>query len=154
MLARGLAVTIMTDRFARCATGIASFNTPMGLFHAHIATARGSSQNLWSSIQSWSTPGVLRLRLRLRVGVIIMCVRDRVHTIRRFVMSRLRLAVAGPIGPCVPRHVQPHVPHVPQAVQVGRVVDMPVADRQASCVSLCCRAFKVRQVGASKVRQL
>ena len=105
----------------------------MGLFHAHIATARGSSQNLWSSIQSWSTPGVLRLRLR--VGVIIMCVRDRVHTIRRFVMSRLRLAVAGPIGPCVPRHVQPHVqhvPHVPQAVQVGRVVDMPVADRQAS----------------------
>ena len=137
MLARGLAVTIMTDRFARCATGIASFNTPMGLFHAHIATARGSSQNLWSSIQSWSTPGVLRLRLR--VGVIIMCVRDRVHTIRRFVMSRLRLAVAGPIGPCVPRHVPRHVqPHVPQAVQVGRVVDMPVADRPLAFLWVLC----------------
>ena len=139
MLARGLAVTIMTDRFARCATGIASFNTPMGLFHAHIATARGSSQNLWSSIQSWSTPGVLRLRLR--VGVIIMCVRDRVHTIRRFVMSRLRLAAAELIGPCVPRHVQPHVPHVPhvqQAVQVGRVVDMPVADRPLAFLWVLC----------------
>lgn len=136
MLARGLAVTIMTDRFARCATGIASFNTPMGLFHAHIATALGSSQNLWSSIQSWSTPGVLRLRLR--VGVIIMCVRDRVHTIRRFVMSRLRLAAAGPIRPCVPRHAQPHVQHVPQAVQVDRVVDMPVADRPLAFLWVLC----------------
>ena len=74
-----------------------------------------------------------------------MCVRDRVHTIRRFVMSRLRLAVAGPIGPCVPRHVQPHVPHVPQAVQVDRVVDMPVVDRQASCVSLGSLRLKMIQ---------
>ena len=77
-----------------------------------------------------------------------MCVRDRVHTIRRFVMSRLRLAVAGPIGPCVPRHAQPHVPHVPhvpQAVQVDRVVDMPVADRQASCVSLGSLRLKMIQ---------
>ena len=67
-----------------------------------------------------------------------MCVRDRVHTIRRFVMSRLRLAVSGPIGPCVPRHVQPHVPHVPQAVQVGRVVDMPVADRPLAFLWVLC----------------
>ena len=70
-----------------------------------------------------------------------MCVRDRVHTIRRFVMSRLRLAVAGPIGPCVPRHVQPHVQHVqhvPQAVQVGRVVDMPVADRPLAFLWVLC----------------
>lgn len=74
-----------------------------------------------------------------------MCVRDRVHTIRRFVMSRLRLAVAELIGPCVPRHVQPHVPHVPQAVQVDRVVDMPVADRQASCVSLGSLRLKMIQ---------
>lgn len=74
-----------------------------------------------------------------------MCVRDRAHTIRRFVMSRLRLAVAGPIGPCVPRHVQPHVPHVQQAVQVDRVVDMPVADRQASCVSLGSLRLKMIQ---------
>lgn len=70
-----------------------------------------------------------------------MCVRDRVHTIRRFVMSRLRLAAAGPIGPCVPRHVQPHVPHVPhvqQAVQVDRVVDMPVADRPLAFLWVLC----------------
>lgn len=50
-------------------------------------------------------------------------------------MSRLRLAVAGPIGPCVPRHVQPHVP---QAVQVGRVVDMPVADRPLAFLWVLC----------------
>ena len=96
----------------------------MGLFHAHIATARGSSQNLWSSIQSWSTPGVLRLRLR--VGVIIMCVRDRVHTIR-ILLPYDKLGLA-----------QPHVPHVPQAVQVDRVVDMPVADRPLAFLWVLC----------------